>query len=408
MGVHRRIPVKRTAALNLDPNANGTGKAGWVDAVPNVTGGTLIESVDLNRIQEELCNAITQNGGTLDAADLNWHQLADVIGDLTAGQFASNEIRTLTDLQRENVNPISDWVTGAASGGTAIAPLHLVVGPGGKWSVSKNHLKTWSGVAAAGTMDFISCAFSSLTSTFVAVGINAEIRTSNTAVTSWTARTSAVTGDIFDVREFGSVLIAVGSDGSVAKIQRSTNGGVAWTAVTAPAGVQGLFALANNGSTIVAAGTRGANGSVCRSTDGGLTWVEVGVIPATNSLFDIGWHQASGLWYTVNSAHIVTSPDLSTWTQASLAAGSYAGLVFLPHIVGAVRNQPAGIGPFCVATKDGVTWSFLPSFGPPTDISISGMTTLVPYYGATHSYALLLPSTGSGAGFNLSGWSSAL
>lgn len=397
--------MKRTAALNSNPNQNGAGKSGYQDAVPNVQGGTLIESVDLNRIQEELCNAIVLNGGTLDGSDANWHQLADIIGALTTGQFAANELRTLTDLDHA-ANPLSDIVTGAASGGSAVAPLHLVVGPGGKWSVSKNQLKTWSAPATTGSNDFLACCYSNVTGGFIAVGINAEIRTSNNIVTVWTARTSAVTGDIYDVKEIGGVAIAVGSDSGVAKIQRSTNGGLTWTAITAPAGVGGLFAIASFGTTIVAVGTRGANGSVCRSLDFGLTWAEVGSPATMPLLFDIGYHAASGLWYTCNATDIATSPDLATWTNpASLAAGSYSGLVFLPHIVGAVRNGPAGA--YSIATKDGNTWRFITSFGPAETVSISGMTTIIPYFGATHSYALLLPGV-STAGLFLSGWATQL
>lgn len=76
--------MKRTTATNADPNANGSGKSGYKEAVPGVSAGTTISAADLNMLQEEICNAIEIAGGVaLDGSSKQ--QLADVLAALVGG-----------------------------------------------------------------------------------------------------------------------------------------------------------------------------------------------------------------------------------------------------------------------------------------------------------------------------------
>lgn len=393
--------MKRTTSLN---NVAGL----WVDAVPGVSGGTLIGASDLNTFQEELANAVSLAGGlALDGA--NTHQLSDVLFRIQC----ADQIRCVSDFQFFD-NILSGPVHDVAAGGGFQGALHVAVGDSGAWSVSKDVMRTWTTPAAAGAEDFRSVCWHPGTggNKFVVVGDNNTIYQSNTGVSAWTSRASALAAgmDLNAVLSLASGrIVCVGANigAGTAGIQTSDDG-VTWTSRTVPVGAPvGLFQLATDGTTIVAIGGRGTAGTVLKSTDGAATWTEA-VSMGVNGLFQgICWHAATSKWYLSDQTHIWSSPDLTTWTNIAISAGGggdigFLRLIALPNIVACERQVGTSKGSMGFVSNDGVTWR---------DTAINGdgvshlHAVLQLYYGYTHTMAVLTTGTG---GIYRSGWTTQL
>jgi hypothetical protein len=236
-----------------------------------------------------------------------------------------------------------------------------------------------------------------ISSTFVSVGLAtggaARIYESNTAVSSWTHRSAGggFIGDLYDVMYSVPhvTLIACGTDAAGAL---QTAAGSTWTNRTPPSGTSSLRKLATDGTTVVAVG--GANsdvdGRVIKSTTG-LAWTLAATIAGAGILKHIVWHPAHALWYAASDTNIWTSPNLTTWTswgRTLPASHVLNGLVALEQCLGALHYNSIVTGESgrMVVTANGTDWFVGPSLQ--ANGGGTGAAKVVPYWGATHAYAV--------------------
>jgi len=205
---------------------------------------------------------------------------------------------------------------------------------------------------------------------FVAVGVTSatglSISTSPTGAV-WTARTSlavaGMTGNPAGVA-FGNGVFILVSNSTTNPIQRSTNGGVTWTAPASlpgslPNGTYNQIVTDGNGTWLI-----GHNGgtSWLKSTDNGLNWVNI-TVPAVLLNLSNQLAYANGYWaYIANGSSIYSTNDLVTWKQRSVP-GTQMGISYLAsdgtNLVASlqVSGSQAYQYPALLLTADGgVTW----------------------------------------------------
>lgn len=305
--------------------------------------------------------------------------------------------------------------TAIATGGNLTTPAHVVVGAAGNWSVSRDLCRNWSSAATAGASGFLAVAYSNTLQTFTAVGASGTIYESDTGVTAWTARTAAgsFSGNFNDIHFLpaGSIMVAVGENGTTPTIQTSPSPG--WTSRTVPSGTTALQKLYydSNTSTLVAVGAATADGRVISSTDG-ITWTTKATITGAGKLIDIKWSDALSLWFACSTTQIYHSPDLITWTSVGMggfpSGDALTGLIALDECVVAFKHNTAhtGYNCTCYVTSDGSHWYHHPGFGGngnnvrPTKIHIADTFA---YSDAKRSYALWIANV-LDTSFSISTW----
>jgi hypothetical protein len=174
---------------------------------------------------------------------------------------------------------------------------------------------------------------------------------------NWTAQSPAggYANDFRSICWNGTVFCAVG-DGT--EIQTSTDG-ITWVSQTVP-GAEDFFGVASDhNGNLVAVGT---NGEIISSINDGVTWVTQVAAGAYGGTFRAAVHDQSGLWVIVgDSAEIQTSPDFVNWTARTAGAayaGNLRGVTFARSLYvicgasGEIQTSP-----------DGITWTSRSAFG---------------------------------------------
>lgn len=109
----------------------------------------------------------------------------------------------------------------------------------------------------------------------------------------------------------------------------------------------------------VACGTNGSSGTVSYS-DEGVTWFLKATLPTSNALNSIHQAQANGTWVTVGrnataQGKIYTSPDLDTWTERTVPAGT--GILNSVYYHDGRWIAVSNNAQFITSVDDGVTWT---------------------------------------------------
>lgn len=353
--------MKRTTSTNYDPDANGTGKAGWADAVPGVSAGTLISASDLNVLQEEIARAVESETVALSSSRKDQLRSAARIRAMLA----------------------------------AVGGMRLDLG---------------TDVLGAATRK--SFALRASTSTIVAVGAGGGGDYTTDFGVSWTACTVGSLDQKFVIYDSTlSLFISVGQD-----IERSADG-ITWTQSLAQSGSIVWWHVVRRGGLLYAFGRDGTNGLVRASADG-ITWATIAV-SVTGSNFAAGAAADSGSLFVVmdnGGAGVFTSPDGSTWTTRSSAFTVTGAL-------GCFWDSDAGlfvaVGVNKIFTSsDGITWaqiadvaasplvgttSFVRALGTPFGVLVwtSGGSTVLAVAGGGYGrgYSPVTPGASGGAGF---------
>lgn len=346
-------------------DAFGPGKDGFQEGSPGLTGATELSAAWFDAVQEELANLLEVYGSTALIAGTR-NQLSSLFLAERKQRYAREDIAQAANEQYK-IQALGAVVhTHIASGGSAAAPQHVVVGAGGKWSVSVDRGRNWAAAATAGSSTFQAVCYAG--SVFAAVGSSQVIYESDSGVTTWTLRSPAggFTGTFYDAIYFNSLTIICGtSTGSAGVIQTGTSG--TYTSRTVPAGTSDLRQFATDGTTLVCVGAAGANGRILASTDG-TTWITKAT-PAgiTDTLISVCWCPGLGLWAACTARDVYTSPDLVTWTGWGLVLETnhaLCGVLALEQGIAAFHYHTSltSIGGQC-KYYNGTSWHALPGFG---------------------------------------------
>lgn len=120
--------MKRIDTSTASEDENGSGKDGFTDGDPNAVPpvpATVVNDDWFNNVQEEICNAIEEQGITLDAGDKG--QLSDAIQNPASVTTASVTTQTASITKSGGVGG-EPKITFNASGGTQNSPTQLLDG----------------------------------------------------------------------------------------------------------------------------------------------------------------------------------------------------------------------------------------------------------------------------------------
>lgn len=217
---------------------------------------------------------------------------------------------------------------------------------------------TWTAATAATTQDLRGMAFGG---TYVAVGTGGAILTGTTAST-WTSLTSPTTNRLNGATYFATSVISNGIISSTANYLIVGDAGTllystdttTWTAKTSGT-TQNLFAAANNGTMSVAVG---AGGTIITSTDS-TTWTAATATGTTNDLYAVG--VANGVWYAAGAGGtLVKSTDGLTWTTVSTGSTvDFHGFAYgsSTATTSALAYVLVGNGGTVLTSPDASTWT---------------------------------------------------
>ncbi len=341
--------MKRNTHPDRLANANGSGKDGYTDGDPGVDAPTVLEAVDANHIQEEICAPIEAALLDLDSADKNQLQRA-----------ISHYFKTLClqNIEGEDVGANLTFNACAVND----SGLFVLVGAAGKIYTGFHARDLTARTADAAYADTFNVAIWN-GSVFVIAGENAEIQTSPDGIT-WTHRTAggSYVGDFYGGCWDGTRFVLTGErDGADTTAQTSSTG-TTWTKRTIGVGTNHDMAdvcAGEDGSgnpRLVAVGehyvSAAAQTTIVRtSDDGGINW-DTRTTAFSLSLDACAW--GNGVFIAVGESLILTSPDGVTWTQRDALIGTvdYKGITYLSEdrlFVATFVNSAAGY--------EGVAWS---------------------------------------------------
>ena len=311
----------RIAGSDVDPNANGTGKAGFRVGTPGVNASTEITAAWLNQLQESVVQTI-ELAGLTPSSDAT--QMAVAIGTIASGYAASALSdaqdafeRRLKRMAIANARAIPGVHTSSAlamcSLSTPSAPTstgYLVVG--GLGSISQMGNGMLGAVARTAPASFSGNYFGVClgtptggvsTGTAVAVGAAGTLHSSTfvSGYATWAAATPAAgySNDFTDVCFGADTFCAVGL---AAEIETSTTGTSGWTKRTPGSSFSGaLYSCCHTGSAFVVGG---ASGELQRSTNL-TTWTRVVPSPSTTSSFTLVRSDGAGHVVAITSSGLV-------------------------------------------------------------------------------------------------------
>jgi hypothetical protein len=165
------------------------------------------------------------------------------------------------------------------------------------------------------------------------VGVGVDVMTSADGIT-WTDRTPAVSGQMFDVIYANGLFVAVG------RWVMTSPDGITWTnRYVNPIPRQ---AIAWNGSTFAA-----VTGDGVRTSPDGAAWTLHSAL--ASDWRSVAWGGA--VFAAVGTSSVMTSPDGITWTGRTSVAGSWQSIAWNGTVF-------AAVGPSIVQTSpDGITWT---------------------------------------------------
>jgi len=338
--------MQRINTANKSANLFGTGKHGYKDGSPGLTGATELDSAAMNAIQEEVSRAVETVGAVaLDGA--NYGQLADAI---LAGIQARREQEVMLSLPAGFVSHGSGaWMDAATDGAGKI----VIVGSSGKVSTAGFETGSFTARTPAASFagGFTRVIWVASLGLFVATGAGPSnagtIQTSPDGVT-WTQRSSAMA--FYWVVNLGGTLVAYGYDGTTNYSYTSTNG-TGWTQHALAVALSRNGAASASASMLVCGGGGfGTSTSVYSSTDG-ITFTARTLGSSddmtTYSLAycSAGFFVAAGRDSTDADAIVQVSTNGTTWTRAVRITGanstSYAPLALASAVAVHVVSWPA-------------------------------------------------------------------
>ena len=181
--------------------------------------------------------------------------------------------------------------------------------------------------------------------TWVAVGHDGAIIISTDGET-WSSQTSGVSARLAGVAYGGATWIAVGNGATILKSSDATT----WAQQSAPSGVSSdLRGIAYDTNTWVAVGF---DGTVLTSTDG-ETWTQR-TTALSGKLFEVAY--GNNVWVAVgDGAAILTSSDATTWAQRSAPSGLSVDISAVAY----ASNKwiAVGDGATILTSSDATTWT---------------------------------------------------
>jgi hypothetical protein len=300
-------------------NLFGAGKHGFTDGIPSVTPATILDSVSMNPIQEELARAVEDAGVSLSSSDLG--QLSQIL-------IGRDELSALCDLRVWDSGGGSQLNCAAAN---ADGSIIVIVGTNGKiyttslGSTTLTEQTSAGGGAFAGTWNVVRWNGTA----FIAAGDSGTIQTSPDGVT-WTSRASGTASTLLDLAVSASgdgSVIATTSSGGLTLF--SSNSGATWTL-----------------RTVINGGTFNANAITSAAVSGSTVWV----IGGPNA------DRAHTLYYSTNNGSTWTAIDLtslilSTDRVISVGVRSLASAMRFVAYVQATDDSAKGI-----FSLNGVAW----------------------------------------------------
>lgn len=366
----------RITGADVASNLHGTGKHGFRERVPGVSGPTIVTSAFCNDVQEELANATEGYGFLLGSSN---HQLSNAL------RLSAVESAILNQTARAPIS-FGTGFSACAFGAGLLVAIGSESGVGPIIQTSPDGV-TWTSrtpASGAGTstigLTFESSVGSGL---FVAVGSPGLIHTSANG-TSWTARTPAggYTGVFRGVAFGAGLFVAVGSAG---EIQTSPDG-TTWTKRTQAASYAGAFTNVTFGNGLFVA--VGSGGEI-QTSPNGTTWTHQSTGSGYNNTL---WGAAygAGVYVAVGAAgEIQSSVNGTAWTRRSVQ-GAFTGTYLtvsgrdLADAYGGNLLLVAGTDGQLLASVDGLDWRRLTR-----TLRFTGMITGIRYHPPSSTYVLV-------------------
>ena len=252
-------------------------------------------------------------------------------------------------------------ITGSGSWDTRTI---VAVGAAGKIARTTNGGATWTQPASGTTYVLRSVAFGDDSTGWATGDYRTILKTADGGAT-WTPQTysSAAPTESWDV--LGAVTARsattawIGS--SQARVLCTTDGGTTWNVISAPylsASVDDLAFVSDTQGYALAHGNDGWTDttSLWKTTDGGTTWTWTSPLYSTTE-FGLQAFQllgAGGACAVGSAGAIVTSPDMTTWTQRTTGSGSAINDI---SITPTGHGWAVGANGTILRTSDGVTWT---------------------------------------------------
>lgn len=253
----------------------GTGKDGYTEGDPGVTGPTNLRADMMDHLQEEVARTVEGSGLALDAGV--YDQVLRVL------RAAAADTAVMNSYEEAYAGTISN-------NGTAAAALFEQDDDG--------------------------------ENTRVIVHLGGEIQRRLTSAGGWVEQTSPTANNLHSVCSNGSIgtagtlFVAVGASGTII----TSSNGASWTSRTADGGYSGTFHRVFFGGLFVALGS---GGEIQTSPDG-ITWTQRTAAGSYADDFRGGAYDGTTYVIVGDGAEIQTSTDAASWTQQT-ADAAYAG-----------------------------------------------------------------------------------
>jgi hypothetical protein len=264
--------------------------------------------------------------------------LADAIGE-SRQQIAVNALLNGQDIIHGETGTLRGMVHGTGGAPTGYQWVSTL-GADVVWSDDLYTTAGWlnNTLTTGALWDII---YSTVISKYVTVGdlggTGADIQTAVDPTASFTIETSGLGGThvLYSIAEDtnSNYLIAVGNDGTNPSVVRSANGST-WVAPTTPpaAGLRLSRVVVNAAGVALAVGHNGSLGVIVRSTDGGDTWATVYTAATATKFTDVVFDSVNGVWlacgYDIGTQGLHKSTDASgsSWIQVVAPASYWTAL----------------------------------------------------------------------------------
>lgn len=352
-----------TMAVVASPQAQVAREAVWIPGVKplhlsvTATGGHLHYRWQTQRVGGSPQDVA---GNDTPAYDLAANAPADTTQVcVTVSNTAGSTIPWCTTLRSLRWTAIAPLPTSETLHAVSWLDANTVLAGGGVGTIlrSTDRGATWSQVFDNGDAGWQLRAFGTHAGVTLAVGDDGKIARSTNGGIDWThiALLDNRVGTGLAFNAAGNAIEVVSETG-FARVYSSSDLGLTWQAVSVPAGIQGLYALAINHADVALAA--GLDGDIIRSTDGGATWTAARTGGA--NLFALAFASDSVAVAAGDSGTIWRSTNAGqTWTAVSSGTlNAISDIRFSSATVGIASTLHGGT---LRTTDGGQTWSLVAS-----------------------------------------------